>query len=123
MTIKIVYLPSSAAIENALSMVAQALTQKLSSSDPMLTAAEIMPLATATLDLAQHAGKLEETICMLGQRVAAYETTVSSQAPKPSSGYAAKLDQRLTATSDLLRATLDRLDQVEAAVTRLYKPS
>ncbi len=46
---------------------------------------------------------------------------MSSHARKLASGYAAKLDQSLTATSDLLRAILDRVDQIETAVTRLYK--
>lgn len=122
MPIKIVYSPPAAKTEKALSVVLDALTDKLNAPDAALMATEILPLVTATLDLAELAGRLDETIFLLGQRIAAYETTIASQAPKPASSYAINLDQRLSATSDLLRATLDRLDQLETAVMRLYKP-
>ena len=122
MPVKIVYSPPTAKTEKVLAAVRDALTEKLNAPEAALTASEILPLVTATLELAELAGKLDETISVLGQRVETYESTVSSQAPKPASGYATKLDQRLTATSDLLRATLDRLDQLETAVMRLYKP-
>lgn len=122
MSIKIVYLSNSAKTEKALSVVLDTLTTKLDAPEVTMTVSEILPLVTATLDLASLAGKLEETISALTERISIYEMTASSQAPKPTSAYATKLDQRLTATSDLLRALVDRLDQVETAVTRLYKP-
>src|SRR4029077_19855984 len=62
-----------------------------------------------------------EAVSVLSQRIAIYEATAASEAPKPASGYATKLDRRLTATSDLLRACLERVDQLETAVMRLYR--
>lgn len=69
MTIKIIYFPSSAAIKKALSVVAEALAQKHTDLDAVATAAEIMPLVTATLDLAELSGKLEDTTCVLSQQI------------------------------------------------------
>jgi hypothetical protein len=122
MTIKIVYLPPTAKAEKALSAVLDALAEKLSAPEVPLTAGEILPLVTATLGLAEMASSLGEAVSVLGQRIAIYEATASSEAPKPASAYATKLDQRLTATSDLLRACSERVDQLETAIMRLYRP-
>jgi hypothetical protein len=122
MTIKIVYLPPTAKTEKALSAALDALAEKLSAPEVPLTGSEILPLVTATIGLAEVTNNLGSAVSVLGQRIAIYEATASSEAPKPASGYATKLDQRLTATSDLLRACLERVDQLETAVMRLYRP-
>ena len=122
MAIKIVCLPPTTKTEKTLSGMLDVLAAKLSAPETPLTGSEILPLVTATLGLAELTGRLGETVSVLSQRIAIYEATASSEAPKPASGYATKLDQRLTATSDLLRACLDRVDQLETAVMRLYRP-
>jgi len=122
MSLKVIYLPLAVKIEKSLSAADKTLKAKLGSPNQTLTATELLPFVDAVRDLAELGGNLQATATEFGNRIAAYEATLSSAAAKPSSDFASQLDQRLTATSDLLRATLDRLDQVETAVMRLYKP-
>jgi hypothetical protein len=122
MAIKIVYLPLAAQIEKSVAEAVGILTAKLECADETLTATEIMPLAQGVLDLSELGGKVEAATVLFNHRIEAYEAALSAGATKPSSDFATKLDLRLTATSDLLRATLDRLDQIETAVIRLYQP-
>jgi hypothetical protein len=121
MTCKIVYLPLSTQIKKAASEAVHMLNGKLAAPDDTIGATEIMPLAEAILDLTELSTKVEAAIFLFNHRIEAYEAALSSGVAKPSSDFATNLDHRLTATADLLRATLDRLDQVEAAVMRLYK--
>ena len=123
MAIKIVYLPLATQIKKSISEAVEILAAKAMSPDGgTLDTTEIMPLAQAVLDLTELSSKVEAATILFNHRIEAYEAALSSDVAKPASDFAAKLDQRLTATSDLLRATLDRLDQIETAVMRLYKP-
>lgn len=121
MAIKILYFPLAAHIEKSVTEAVGILTAKLACADETLTATEIMPLAQAVPDLTELGSKIEAATILFNHRIEAYEAALSAGTAKPSSDFATKLDQRLTATSDLLRATLDRLDQVETAVMRLYE--
>lgn len=122
MAIKILYLPLAAQIEKSVAEAVGTLTAKLSCADETLTATEIMPLAGAVLDLTELGGKIEAATILFNHRIEAYEAALSAGTTKPSSDFATNLDLRLTATADLLRATLERLDQVETAVLGLYRP-
>jgi hypothetical protein len=119
---KIVYLPLATQIKMEVSDAVAALTAKLSSPDDTLSATEMMPLAQAVLDLTELGSKVEAATVLFNHRLEAYEAALTSGSTKPTSDFATQLDQRVKATSDLLRATLDRLDQIETAVMRLYKP-
>jgi hypothetical protein len=122
MTIKILYLPLAAHIEKSVAEAVGILTAKLHDADDTLTATEIMPLAQAILDLTELGGKIEAATILFNHRIEAYEAALSAGTTKPSSDFATNLDLRLTATADLLRATLERLDQVETAVLRICRP-
>jgi hypothetical protein len=58
------------------------LAQKHTGSDAIVTAADIIPLVAASLDLAELAGKLEDTTCALSQQIAAYDAAIVSPAPE-----------------------------------------
>lgn len=113
------FFPSSPETNKALSFLLDAMTENLHSPEVILTAGDIVPVLSAILGLS---GKLEERMSMLAQQMAIYETTASVQAPKPASHCATKLDQRLTATSDLLRVAVSRLDQLERIVDAHDQP-
>jgi hypothetical protein len=122
MTIKISYLPLAAQIKKEVSDAVAALEAKLSQPDDMLSATEMMPLAQAIVDLTELGSKVEAATILFNHRIEAYEAALTSGSTNPMSDFATQLDQRVRATSELLRATLDRLDQIERAVIRLYKP-
>jgi hypothetical protein len=122
MPTKIVYLPKATHIKMALQETIERLSAKV--MDPegdQLGALQIMPLVEAVDHLTDVAGKIEAMTLLFEYRVSAFEAALASGAAKPSSDFATQLDQRLTASQDLQRAMLERLDQVEAAVIRLYK--
>lgn len=122
MTLRIVYLPIATEIKKEVGFAIETLQNKLSQPDETLAATEIMPLAQAILDLTELATKVEAATVLFNHRIEAYEKALGSGPAKPTSDFATQLDQRVRATSDLLRAVLERLDQIEAAVVRLYKP-
>jgi len=123
MATKIVYLPMATHIKMALDEAIKRLSAKV--MDPegdQLGAAQIMPLVEAVDHLTDLAGKIEGMTVLFEHRVSAFEAALQSGAAKPTSDFATQLDQRLTATQELLRAMLERLDQVETAVLKLYHP-
>ena len=85
-------------------------------------AGQIMPLVEAVDDLTDAVGLAEAMVMHFEHRVSAVEEAFQKGAAKPASDFGAQVDQRLTATQDLLRATLDRVDEIETALIRLYKP-
>jgi len=122
MPTKIVYLPKATHIEMALHETIQRLAAKV--MDPegdQLGAVHIMPLVEAVDDLTELCGKVEAMIALYDHRISAMEAALHSGAAKPTSDFGTQVDQRLTATQDLLRAMLDRLDDIETALIRLYK--
>ena len=119
---KIVYLPLATQIKKDVADAVACLEAKLGQPDGTLDATEMMPLAQAVLDLTELGCKVEAATFLFNHRLEAYEAALTTPSSKPTSDFASQLDQRLKATSDLLRATLDRLDQIETAVIRLYKP-
>jgi len=122
MTTKIVYLPKAAQISKALFETVATLCMKIMSPDgDTLSPSDIIPLVDVVHDLAKLQGNAETMAVSFENRLAALEVSHATGVPKPASDFASQLDQRLAATSELLRATLERLDQVEAAVVRLYK--
>lgn len=121
MTYKIIYLPLATQIKKDVAEGVAALEAKLNQPDDTLSATEMMPLAQAIIDLTDLGSKVEAAMILFNHRIEAYEAALTAPSPKPASDFANQLDQRLQATSDLLRATLDRLDQIETAVIRLYK--
>jgi hypothetical protein len=122
MPYKIVYLPLATQIKKDVAEAVAALEAKLSASDDTLSATEMMPLAQAVFDLTELGSKVEAATILFNHRIEAYEAALTAPSSKPTSDFAGQLDQRLKATSDLLRATLDRLGQIETAIIRLYKP-
>lgn len=123
MTTKIVYLPKSTHIKLALEETIKRLSaQVMHSGGEPLSAVQIMPLVEAVDQLTDVAGKVEAMTLLFEYRVSAFEAALQTGAAKPASDFASQLDQRMKATAALLSATLDRLDQVEEAVLKLYKP-
>jgi len=123
MPTKIIYLPMATHIAMSLEETIANLSAKVMAPEPednQLWPADIMPLVDAVRGLTDVAGKVEAMTLLFEYRVSAFEAALASGAAKPSSDFASQLDQRLTATQDLLRATLQRLDQVETAVLKLY---
>lgn len=123
MSTKIVYLPKAAHIQMALQETIERLKAKV--MDPegdQLGALQVMPLVEAVDDLTDLAGKVEAMIFLFENRISAMEAALESGAAKPASDFGTQVDKRLTATQNLLRATLDRLDEIEAALIKLYKP-
>ena len=123
MPTKIIYLPMATHIAMGLEETIAILSAKVMAPEgKQLWPEDIMPLVDAVRDLTDLAGKVEAMTQYFEYRVSAFEGALASGAAKPSSDFASQLDQRLTATQDLLRATLDRLDDIETALIRLYKP-
>lgn len=125
MPTKIIYLPMATHIAMGLEETIAILSAKVMAPKPednQLWPEDIMPLVDAVRDLTELAGKVEAMTQYFEYRVSAFEGALASGAAKPSSDFASQLDQRLTATQDLLRAVLDRLDENETALIRLYKP-
>ncbi|MGH6975903.1 MAG: hypothetical protein ACREED_02650 [Stellaceae bacterium] len=122
MATKIIYLPRATHIKMALQDTIERLSAKV--MDPEgdeLGAVQIMPLVEAVDHLTDVAGKVEAMVMLYEYRIAAFEAALASGAAKPASDFAVQLDQRLTATQDLLRAVLERLDDVETALFALAK--
>ena len=123
MSVKIVYLPKAAHIKIALEETIERLKAKvLDSEGDQLGALQVMPLVEAVDGLTDLAGKVEAMIFLFENRISAMEAALESGAAKPTSDFGTQVDKRLAATQNLLRATLDRLDEIETALIRLYQP-
>ena len=123
MSTKILYLPRATHIRMSLDKAMKWLAAKV--TDPegdQIGALQIMPLVEAVDDLTDAVGLVEAMVMHYELRVSAVEAAFQKGAAKPTSDFGIQIDQRLTATQDLLRATLDRLDDIETALIRLYNP-
>lgn len=123
MSTKILYLPRATHIKKSLNETVKWLAAK--ATDPegdQIGAIQIMPLVEAVDDLTDAVGLAEAMVMHFEHRVTAVEETFQKGTAKPTSDFGTQVNQRLTATEDLLRATLDRLDDIETALIRLYKP-
>lgn len=123
MSTKILYLPKATHIKMSLEETQKRLAAKV--MDPagdQVGALQIMPLVEAVDDLTDAVGLVEAMVMHFEMRVSAIEAAFQKGAAKPASEFGTQVDQRLTVTQDLLRATLDRLDDIETALIRLYKP-
>lgn len=123
MSTKILYLPKATHIKMSVDKAMKWLAAKV--TDPegdQVGALQIMPVVEAVDDLTDAVGLVEAMVTLFEHRVTAVEEAFQKGAAKPASEFGTQVDQRLTATQDLLRATLDRLDDIETAVIRLYKP-
>lgn len=123
MSTKILYLPRATHIKISVDKAMKWLAAKV--TDPegdQVGALQIMPVVEAVDDLTDAVGLAEAMVMLFEHRVSAVEEAFQKGAAKPTSDFGTQVDQRLSATQDLLRATLDRLDEIETALIRLYKP-
>src|SRR5215469_7109050 len=123
MSTKILYLPKATHIRMSVDKAMKWLAAKV--TDPegdQVGALQIMPVVEAVDDLTDAVELVEAMVMHFEIRVSAIEAAFQKGSAKPASEFGSQVDQRLTATQDLLRATLDRLDDIETALIWLYKP-